>query len=279
MTKRSQAYGNPIAIMKRNLLIPSLLTLCLPGLATASLVAWYPLDTDGSDASGNGHDGTVVGGTVNFGQAGANGSTGSSAAFPDNGHIDVPFSAALNPSSFTVTLWANASSTAGFASPITSRDDVTGVSVWGYILYNNSDGNWDFWTGGGGPSGSWDRNIGPAVQTTTWTHLAMTYDAGTSTKTLWVDGAVAATDTGGSQYLPNGTVEMENLHIGAGADDGNSFFFSGNIDDVTIWNEALDQSAIQSIMMNSIPSRVHLDCLASLESACCCAAGASPPTG
>ncbi len=107
-------------------LIPSLATLCLPGIASAALVAWYPLDTDALDASGNGHNGSVVGGTVNFGQAGANGSTGSSAAFPDNGHIDVPFSTALNPGSFTVTLWANASSTGGFASPLTSRDDVAG---------------------------------------------------------------------------------------------------------------------------------------------------------
>ena len=228
--------------------------LSLPAIGSAALVAWYPLDTDGLDASGNGYNGSVVGGTVNFGQAGANGNTGSSAAFPDNGHIDVPFSTALNPGSFTVTLWANAASTGGFASPITSRDDVPnpGGSVWGYILYNNSDGNWDFWTGGGGLSGSWDRNIGPAVQTSTWTHLAMTFDAGTDTKTLWVDGAIAATDSTANQYLPNGP-EMENLHIGSGADNGGSFFFDGNIDDVTIWDEALGQAEIMDIMTNSIP--------------------------
>ena len=93
------------------------------GICNAELVAHFPLDTDASDASGNGYNGSVVGGTVNFGQPGANGNTGSSAAFPDNGHIDVPFNSALNPASYTVTLWANASSTNGFASPITSRDD------------------------------------------------------------------------------------------------------------------------------------------------------------
>ena len=247
-------------------LLLALTSLCVPAIGSAALVAWYPLDTDASDASGNGHNGAVVGGTVDFGQAGANGSTGSSAAFPNNGHIDVPFSTALNPESFSVTLWANASSTGGFASPITSRDDVTGASVWGYILYNNADGNWDFWTGGGGPSGSWDRNIGPAVQTTTWTHLALTFDAGTNTKTLWVDGVAAASDSSPNQYLPNGTEEMENLHIGSGADDGNSFFFSGNIDDVTIWDNALGQAQIMDIMNNSIPepSGVCLLGLASL---------------
>ena len=58
------------------------LTALLPIASSASLVAYYPLDTDALDASGNGFDGSVVGGTVNFGQAGANGNTGSSAAFP-----------------------------------------------------------------------------------------------------------------------------------------------------------------------------------------------------
>ena len=240
--------------MKKQLLAASAITLALPSLSMGALVAWYPLDTDASDASGNGHDGSVVGGTVNFGQAGANGATGSSAAFPDNGHIDVPFSSALNPGSFTVTLWANAGSTGGFASPITSRDDVAGPITHGYIIYNNSGGNWDFWTGDG--DAGWDTLQGPAVATSTWTHLAITYDAGTDTKTLWVDGVAAVSDnvpqSGPTQYAPNGTIESENLHIGSGQDDGANFYFDGNIDDVTIWDEALDGAAIQNIMDNSL---------------------------
>ena len=225
-----------------------------PQMSRASLVAHWPLDTDAADSTGNGYNGAVVAGTVDFGGPGANANTGSSASFPDNGHIDVPFDAALNPESFTVALWANADSTAGFASPITSRDDVTGVSVWGFVLYNNSDGNWDFWTGGGGPSGSWDRNIGPAVTLNTWTHLAISYDALTGTKSLWVNGVAEATDIFADQYLPNGSVEMEDLHIGAGADLGDNFFFGGSIDDIGLWDEALDEATIQSIMMNGISS-------------------------
>ena len=102
----------------------------------ADLIAHWPLDTDATDATGNAHDGSVVSGTVNFGQPGANANTGSAASFPDQGHIDVTFDAALNGESFTVSLWANAASTAGFASPIASRDDVTGTGTFGYILYN-----------------------------------------------------------------------------------------------------------------------------------------------
>ena len=80
------------------LAIPSAIALAPVLPASAGIIAWWPLDNDASDASGNGHNGMVVGGTVNFGGPGANGATGTSASFPDNGHIDVPFSAALNPS-------------------------------------------------------------------------------------------------------------------------------------------------------------------------------------
>jgi hypothetical protein len=220
----------------------------------AELVAHWPLDSDALDATGNGYNGSVVGGTVNFGQPGANGNTGSSAAFPDNGHIDVPFNAALNPSSYTVTLWANASSTGGFASPITSRDDVGGDpgSVHGFILYNDNSGNWNNWTGTGGASGAWDTLSGGAISIDTWTHLAFSYDEGTNTKSFYIDGNLADSKDAGALYSVNGTVESENLHIGSGADSGQAFYFSGNIDDVSIWNEALDQASIQDIKDNGV---------------------------
>ena len=58
--------------------------------AGASVVAWWPLDNDGSDASGNGHDAVVVGTGVSAGQPGANAATGQSTDFTGNGHLDVP---------------------------------------------------------------------------------------------------------------------------------------------------------------------------------------------
>ncbi len=240
--------------MKFNSLLSSLSAL-LPFAASGALVAHYPLDTDASDASGNGYDGSVVGGSVDFGQAGANGNTGSSAAFPNQGRIDVPFNSALNPASYTVTLWANASSTNGFASPITSRDD-TLTSVHGYIVYNDNGGNWNNWTGSGGGPGSWDQLPGGAVSTDTWTHLALSYDAATNTKSFYVDGSLAGSKNTGLLYSPNGTVQSENLHIGAGADSGGAFFFSGNIDDVSIWNTALDEAAILNIKDNGVASAI-----------------------
>lgn len=221
------------------------------GSCHAELVAHWPLDTDAVDATGNGHDGAVVDGNVNFGQSGANANTGSAASFPDTGHIDIPFDEALNPSSFTVALWANAASSGGFASPITSRDDVGGgASTHGFIIYNDNGGNWNFWTGDGNPG--WDTLPAGPVSIGTWTHLAISYDSVTETKSFYIDGVLAATDTAANQYSPNGTVETEGLHLGAGADDGNSFWFTGTLDDVGLFRTALSEEDISTIMMSGV---------------------------
>ena len=215
----------------------------------AELVAHWPLDSNARDLIGNHHGQDSA---VTFGADGAAGHTGTAAEFNgSNSTITVPFDEALNPESFTLSMWVNADSTGGFSSPVTSRDDVSGgVSTHGYILYNDNRGTWNFWTGDGNPG--WDTLRGPAVSTNTWTHLALTFDAATGTKSLFVDGALAATETAAAQYSPNGTVEAEDFHIGSGGDAGSSFFFAGNIDDVAIFDTALDAAAIQDIRANGV---------------------------
>ena len=219
----------------------------------AELVAHWPLDTDANDATGNGHDGQIANGTVLFENIGASNRNGNAASFPDNGRIDIPYSPDLNPESFTVALWAKPSSTGGYSSPITSRNDVNGgQSTHGYIIYNDNGGNWNFWTGDGNPG--WDTLYGGPVSINEWTHLAISYDSETETKTIWINGTQKGADSAPNQYSQNGTVDAMDLHLGAGQDDGANFFFSGDLDDVGIWNEALPDEEIKSIMENGISS-------------------------
>ncbi|MFT5124701.1 MAG: hypothetical protein ACI9TH_002089 [Kiritimatiellia bacterium] len=220
------------------------------GISYATLVAYYPLDTDALDASGNGHHGTVTGSGVTYGQAGANGATGQSTDFTGSGHINVPYSPALNTPDFTVTLWANADVAGGgggnYRSPITNRDDVSGVT-YGWIIYNDNAGNWNFWNGQG--ASGWPQLSGGAVATTTWTHLAISYDSATSTKSFYVNGNLAG--TANAAFAANGP-QMEALHLGGGGDDGTQFRFDGRIDDVGLFDHVLDQAAIQNIMVNGV---------------------------
>ena len=230
--------------------------------AQAAMIAWWPLDNDGSDASGNGHDAVVVG-EVNFGQEGANAATGQATDFTGDGHLDVAWAPALNTESFTLSLWANPDAAGGgsFRSPITNRDDVApgGAFRHGFIIYNNNNGQWSFWNGGGtGANGGWNAvNVAP-VAVNEWSHLAITYDAGTNTKQFFINGILASTSNpvayspNNSSLLDGFTHEDEDFHIGGGGDSGTSFRFDGRIDDVGLWDEALSEVEIQSVMNNGI---------------------------
>ena len=217
--------------------------------AQAELVAHWPLDGNAKDLLGN-HDGAESG--VIFGVEGAANHTGTAAEFNGSSStITVPFDSAMNPESFTLSMWVNADSTNGFASPVTSRDD-TPTSVHGYLVYNDSSGNWNFWTGTGGPSGAWNQMSGGKVEIGSWTHIAVSYDDGSQTKKLYVNGSLATSNSAPNLYDPNGP-QSENLHIGSGADSGGAFFFDGLIDDVALWDHALTSAEIKDIMTNGVP--------------------------
>lgn len=243
--------------MKLNPFWSSCLAFLLTLPAQAALVAHWPLDIDATDATGNGHDGAIDGNTVNFGATGASVSTGSAATFSGNGHIDIPWSEMLNPGvkapdgsgSFTVALWARPTRVGGaHRSPFTSRED-NGANVNGPILYIEPSGQWSFWAGNNGPSGAWNAiPAGPAALNT-WVHVAIVYDSETITRKMYLDGAEVINQPGGISAN-----SVRPTHIGGGADDGNSFTWAGDIDDVGFWDNALTPEEIQNVMANGVDS-------------------------
>ena len=227
------------------------------------LVAWWPLDENASDLSGNGFDG-IMQGLISFGETGANEVTGGAGLFDGSSHIDVPWNPQLNTNDFSVTLWVNPAAAGGsHRSPITNRDDVSpgGAFRHGWIIYNNPNGQWSFWNGGGrGSDGAWNgMNVGP-VETNTWQHLAITYDSESNTKAFYINGFEVGTSNPVA-FSPNNseiddglTHEDEDLHIGGGGDSGASFRWSGLIDDVGLFRTSLSAEDIQSIMSSGVAS-------------------------
>ena len=227
------------------------------------LVAWWPLDENASDLSGNGFDG-ITQGLISFGETGANEVTGGAGLFDGSSHIDVPWNPQLNTNDFSVTLWVNPAAAGGsHRSPITNRDDVSpgGAFRHGWIIYNNPNGQWSFWNGGGrGSDGAWNgMNVGP-VETNTWQHLAITYDSESNTKAFYINGFEVGTSNPVA-FSPNNseiddglTHEDEDLHIGGGGDSGASFRWSGLIDDVGLFRTSLSAEDIQSIMSSGVAS-------------------------
>jgi hypothetical protein len=217
----------------------------------AGLVAFWPFDSSAEDVVG-GYDGIPNGG-VDFGEDGATANTGSSALF-DQGGVDVELSEDLNPESYTFVAWAKTFAVDGNPySVVTSREDLgPGVELYGYILYQ-INGVWSHWTGDGdlgcGDGDCWDILDGDPVEVDEWQHLAISFDAEESIKSLYIDGMLVAEAE--QEYVPNTT---QDLHIGSGSQLGDTFRFVGQIDDVALFDTALTEAEIAAIMDNGVAS-------------------------
>jgi hypothetical protein len=220
-------------------LIVSLLAFGLVSDVSAALVGRWKLDegsgTTAADATGNGHNGTLqgnpqwveglFGGALEFG------------GNPDR--VDVPYSEQLNPENeFSVTVWANVDPAgSGHRSPITSRDD---TPQRGYIIYCTPGNVWQFWIGAGS---GWANVTGPDVELGEWTHVSGVYSA--DGLKLYVNGDLEA--EGAGTLSPN---TQQRVSIGAGATEGEggNYYFVGKIDDVRVYDTALSQEHIKTVM-------------------------------
>ena len=80
------------------------------------------------------------------------------------------------------------------------------------------------------------------MELNTWTHVAMTYD-GNHIKT-YINGVGQITQT------LSGSMQMSNSNLLIGKWYSNSEWMDGYIDDLSVWNVALSEQEIQTIMDN-----------------------------
>ena len=197
-----------------------------------------------ADLTGNGHTGNVIGGGTTLGVPGAIvGDPDTAVDFPGSSgnKIDVPWSAQLNPTTFTVEVWARLEGGGGYRSPLTSRAD---GPQRGYIFYANPGSNWDFWNGkGGGPDGGWHGIGGGPITYNEWYHLVGTYDAATKTKNFYVNSILMSQATGVNLAVNPSSP----LRIGAGASEGpGAYWFNGKVDEVAVYNHVLTSEQISN---------------------------------
>ena len=213
------------------------------------LIGWYRFDegfgTTPQDSSGNGNHGTLNGsplwmpGYVGTGSLQFNGS---------GDEVEVPYNPALNQAdTFTITAWINvAIGSGGHRAVVSCRDD---FPARGYILYVQPDDSPSLWVGYG-YTNAWYSATGAVINEGQWVHVAGTYDRGALT--LYVNGVMEAEATA-STFGINTTQE---LLIGAGSNEGptHDYFFQGQIDDARIYDRALSEAEIASIMDGSLGS-------------------------
>lgn len=210
------------------------------------LVAYWKLnEVEGGiafDSSGNGHDG-VLNGDPEW----VDGRFGGGLEFDGSGdEVNVPYDAALNPEeAFTVCVWANVEpGSGGHRAPVSCRDD---GPLSGYIIYAEPGNTWQYWIG----TGAWNSVQGPAVELGEWTHLTAIYSEGQ--QRFYVNGELAGQGAGTLITNPDNS-----FLIGAGANERpvHEYLFVGQIDDVRLYNRALEEDEIAKVMAGEISTAV-----------------------
>jgi uncharacterized delta-60 repeat protein/uncharacterized repeat protein (TIGR01451 family) len=224
------------AYVVRLLSTPTITPVCsgVPG----GIISWWPGEGNAQDIVGH-YDGALQNGaTFGSGMVGQ--------AFSLDGIDDaivVSNNAALNPASITVEAWIKPNSV-----PAGTLADV--VTKWGfdatvdsYFLGLLNSGGAVKVLGGIGDGATGDSGFsGGTVTLNTWNHIAMTYDAASGLNRLYLNGASVSQRVRANGIYPT----TSRVFIGR-EDSNNKRFFSGLIDEPTIYSRALTDAEILAI--------------------------------
>jgi chitodextrinase len=206
--------------------------------AISGLVAAYSFDegsgTTVTDLSGNGNTGTLTNTTWTSAAKYGNALVfdGASSRVTINDSVSLHLTTGM-----TVEAWANPSNVSA------SWRDVIYKGNDNYFLEGTSDTGAP---GGGATLGSVDAVTRGSTPLTlnSWSHLALTYDG--TTLRLYVNGVQV------SSVAQTGTIATSTNPLQIGGDNLFGQFFTGTIDEVRVYNTALNQSQIQADMATPI---------------------------
>ena len=154
----------------------------------------------------------------------------------------------LSGSDGTISVWIKIAdvSAGDISKRIVDKSD-GGAAANGYSFFLNTDGSVEGWISG---AQRVTTSTG-IVADNTWVHLAWNWD-GTNHK-LYVNGSLSATASDSTRPPSNTT----NMRIGSW-NHSTGREFSGNIDEVAIWNTALTQSAITELYNSGKPKDIRI---------------------
>jgi hypothetical protein len=213
----------------------------------SGLVAYYPLDGNAVDASGNGYTGNVYGATFTNDRFGC---PGKAIWFDGSGtYVDIPGTEAMNFSTGGVSLstWMRLDGTQ-------SDRCIFGKHIAGYpngYLLNITDFGVQFFLG------NFAYAAAKCVTTlgNAWHHVVGTYDG--STAKIYLDGTLAGSATLSYRRANSTTIKIGSYHT-----PGYPLDFMGAIDQVRIYSRALDDAEIGNLyheaMVDETPPVIEL---------------------
>jgi len=216
------------------------------------LVGWWPFNGNTNDSSGNQHHGTINSGNngnITF-SADRTGKSNSSVSFKSNPNWNQlgPYISIKNNKnlyfdrSYTINMWIKVSSNCEVGELLGKGPDNT--SFYSRIQRPNGVGF------GGGGAGGIGYNY--KVDTTKWVMLTFTRNNNNDSGNLFIDGKFITTGT-----VKKPIVNSYDLTIGAmasGGTNGSYYPYQGKIDDIAIWNRALDPCEIASLYQAKVVS-------------------------
>jgi hypothetical protein len=202
----------------------------------SGLIGWWKLDessgTTAADSSGNGNNGTLSGGTWQT----SGGKIAGALHLNAFDVVNCGAAASLNTPSVTVAFWMKPDSL-GNVIPV---DKLPATGTVGYAVKLRDTGTIWFRVGAeGGPA--LDVYGGSNIYTNgVWTHVACTFDAGTSAMRMYINGVVES-------HQPTFAVTLNasntTFRMGSTVEQ-----YAGLLDDVRVYDHALTSNEIVTVM-------------------------------
>jgi hypothetical protein len=236
----------------------------LQEVSVANLVAFWKFNGNTLDSSGNGHNGTRVtgwigssattavdGATLPLPVADRFGRPNMAYDFNNGATVEVPYSTALNPQSFTISLWVKRHTT-------NANNYMFSLNRWNGFKFQLQSNNFPFLTINS-TTGYHDVDASPGVISAVdvWTHVAVSYTNGTMkfyiqgqlVKTVAVTGVPLTLTTPVNLAIGN-ELPKDGYNL-TDPNDPNYFyggdFFIGSLDDIRFYNKVLTDAEMLSI--------------------------------
>lgn len=197
--------------------------------ADPDLLAYYPLDGDCNDASGNGYHGTPT--NMAFETDGVCGSCGS---FDGTAYFDVGPELGLANQSFTVSFWSQRT-TSGTSNFVVVKGQST-ASAGLHIGFRPTD---EFTLAFHNDDLNTQDSFGAEVSLTHW---AVTYELGTNERRVYRNGMLVGSDVASGPFI--GT---QGMRVGSSPWAHPQDAFSGLIDELRIYSRALSVGEINEL--------------------------------
>jgi hypothetical protein len=214
---------------------------------TNGLQGWWPFNGNANDASGNANNGTVNGATLTSDRFG---NLNSAYSFNGtNNDIVIVDNATLDLTNFSISAWVELPTYNSLGDEILTKGgdlfENYEILIYGSPTDSGTIETAIKWTDGT-RSGINSVTGNQHISLNVWSLITSTYDVSSGKLRMYINGLFVTEQT------PNKTPQVNNLNLYFGHDPSAGRYHLGLIDDIGIWNRALDSCEIKDLYFASL---------------------------